>query len=360
MKKFDFVIGNPPYQEETTQEASKTNGQTPRKNVFHRFQLAADEVVESATLLVYPAGRWIHRSGKGMEDFGLKQINDNHLKKILFYPNSRNLFPNVDIPDGISIVLKDRRKQEAGFDYVYCNNGTETLVHMNPPKNELIPLDPQNLVITNKVKDFVEKNGLCYLHNRILSRSLFGIESDFISKNHNLARPYLENEPFDPETEVKLFTNDKAGPAGRSKWFIVNKDSITQNQQYIGQWQVVVSSAHGGGQEGRDNQLEIIDNHSAFGRARVAMASFESKVEAENFYAYMKSNLVRFMLLMTDEALTTLALKVPDLGNYRNDNDLISFTEDIDSQLFRLVGFTNEEISYIEKTVAKQGRKEMV
>lgn len=75
--KFDFVIGNPPYQEETTQEASKTNGQTPKKNIFHYFQMAADRIAGEATVMIYPAGRWIHRSGKGMEDFGLQQINDS-------------------------------------------------------------------------------------------------------------------------------------------------------------------------------------------------------------------------------------------------------------------------------------------
>ena len=31
--KFDFVIGNPPYQEES-ENKSKTNGQAPRKNIF--------------------------------------------------------------------------------------------------------------------------------------------------------------------------------------------------------------------------------------------------------------------------------------------------------------------------------------
>lgn len=72
------------------------------------------------------------------------------------------------------------------------------------------------------------------------------------------------------ENSIKLFTNDRAGKAGRATWFIANRDVITRNEDYITQWQVVVSSANAGGQK-RDNQLEIIDNHSAFGRSRLAL-----------------------------------------------------------------------------------------
>ena len=69
------------------------------------------------------------------------------------------------------------------------------------------------------------------------------------------------------------------------------KEKIAKNQSifYIDEWQVVVSSAHPGGQEGRDNQISIIDNHSAFGRARVALKSFKTEQEAQNFFKYVKS-----------------------------------------------------------------------
>ena len=35
--KFDYVIGNPPYQEEAESE-STSNGQKPRKNIFQHFR----------------------------------------------------------------------------------------------------------------------------------------------------------------------------------------------------------------------------------------------------------------------------------------------------------------------------------
>ena len=59
--KFDFVIGNPPYQEEAESE-STSNGQKPRKNIFQHFQIQADKIAKESSVLIYPGGRWMHQS----------------------------------------------------------------------------------------------------------------------------------------------------------------------------------------------------------------------------------------------------------------------------------------------------------
>ena len=107
--KFDAVVGNPPYQEEVKQWNSTTNGQARRSNIFHYFQMIADSISTGYVSLIYPGIRWMHRSGKGLTDFGLKQINDAHLSRLDIYVDSRDIFQDVDIPDGISIVLKDKK-----------------------------------------------------------------------------------------------------------------------------------------------------------------------------------------------------------------------------------------------------------
>lgn len=55
-KIFDFVIGNPPYQKESSQSVSKTNGQKPMTNIFQYFQEAADKVTNDASVLIFPGG----------------------------------------------------------------------------------------------------------------------------------------------------------------------------------------------------------------------------------------------------------------------------------------------------------------
>ena len=349
-KMFDFVIGNPPYQMETGElNQNSSNRQTPKKNVFHHLQLAADDVTEKTSVMIYPGGRWIQRSGKGLAEFGLNQINDCHLSKIYFYPNSKELFPTAAIADGITIVIKNAKKNTGGFDYIYCENGEETEIHLDNPGDNIIPLNPNDIVISQKIEDFVIKYGLSYMHNRILPRSLFRIESDFVSKNADKVREFSSDDDVDYVREIKLFTNDKAGKAGRAKWFVANKSIITSNADYIGLWKVIVSSANAGGQK-RDNQLEIVDNHSAFGRSRVALGAFQTEMEAVNFYNYVDSLFIKYAFLLTDEALTTLAMKVPDLGDYST-NGVIDFSENIDKQMYELVGLSDKEIDYLESVV---------
>ena len=115
-KLFNYVIGNPPYQKESSDSVSKTNGQKPMTNIFQYFQEAADELTEDTSVLVYPGGRWIHQSGKGMQNFGKKQINDKSLSVVEFYPDAGELFGEAaSLSDGITIVTKNHKKTSDGF-----------------------------------------------------------------------------------------------------------------------------------------------------------------------------------------------------------------------------------------------------
>ena len=64
----------------------------------------------------------------------------------------------------------------------------------------------------------------------------------------------------------------------------------------------------------------------------------------------MNTYLVRFAFLMTDENLVTLGMKVPDLQDY-TENQLVSFDETLDEQLFALCGFSQDECQYIVDVV---------
>lgn len=349
--KFDFVIGNPPYQQESENSKSKTNGQKPMTNIFHYFQQQADEISEESSVMIYPGGRWIHQSGKGVKEFGKKQINDPTLSTVEFYPDASDVFGRAaSLSDGVTIVTKKKHNAGNGFNYIYNEDGHETMVHAEYPGDKLMPLNPFDLPIMQKVDKVVDNKGWKFLHDAILPRSLFAIESDFTEKNPDKIKLFDGGNVDYSKGEIKLFTNDKAGKAGRATWFVANKNVITNNPEYVGQWQVVVSSANAGGQK-RDNQLAIMDNHSAFGRARLALRSFKTCEEAENFYKYVDSYLIKYMFLLTDEALSSLGKEVPDIENYTSNNGYIDFEKDVDGQLFSIFGLSNDEIKYVKNVV---------
>ena len=109
--KFSYVIGNPPYQIETSKKDTD-NGQKTTKRIFGEFQIETESIAKN-TCLIYPAMGWVLGGSKGLKEFGHKQINDLHLKALKIFKNATDVFPNVGIGDGISIVLKDMEREQA-------------------------------------------------------------------------------------------------------------------------------------------------------------------------------------------------------------------------------------------------------
>lgn len=351
--KFDVVLGNPPYQE-VVGKKDTDNGQKAVTNIFQHFQELADNLAQECTVLIYPGKRWIHQSGKGLKKFGFEQINDPHLKKIIYYADANDIFKDIAISDGISIVLKDNKKITPGFEYEYIENGSSHIIKLDNPGKDLIMINPYDKEISEKIEKFVEKNSLDVIGNsKVLNRALFKIESDFVEKNPDKVRLLTNDNKnnIDYSKSIKLFTNDKAGKSGRATWFIADKDVITVNSDIVNQWKVIVSSANAGGQK-RDNQIEILDNHSAFGRSRIALKTFDTKKEAENFFKFATSYIIRYTFLLTDENLSSLGKKVPDMLDYSDKNKLIDYTKDVDNQLQELFEISDDQMEYIKERVS--------
>ena len=352
--KINAIVGNPPYQEVVAQKET-ANGQKVSVSIFQYFQTISDQLGRY-TSLIYPGARWIHRSGKGLEQFGLTQINDPHLCFLKFFPDSTDVFKEVGIADGLSIVMKDTQKKSNGFRYVYSKKGKEVTIEANNPKEELFSLNPLDNEITDSLNCAIIKYGC--LHDAILPRSLFSIESDFVEKNPMLVRDYHEGDNYDPESEIKLFTNDKAGKSGRARWYIANKNVITTGREHLNRWKVIVSSANAGGQK-RSNQIAIVDDHSAFGRSRVALKTFVTEQEAKNFFKYATSEIIRFAFLLTDESLTSLAKKVPDLLDYSDANGIIDYNGNVNNQLYKLFGIDESNQHYIQEVLTSKENVKM-
>lgn len=347
--KFNAIVGNPPYQEVVAQKET-TNGQKRSSSIFQHFQIISEKLGRY-TSLIYPGARWIHRSGKGLEQFGLQQINDQHLSLLEFFPDSTDVFKEVAIADGLSIVLKDAEKRGYYFDYVYIEKGNRVKTKAKAPGEGLFPLNPLDNTIADKLDKMITTFGS--LHDSVLSQKLFSIESDFVEKNPHLVKPLEAGVAYNPETEIKLFANDKSGKSGRAKWYIAKREVITTGLEYLDKWKVIVSSANAGGQK-RSNQISIVDNHSAFGRARVALKTFNTEKEAQNFLKYATSEIIRYAFLLTDEALTSLAKKVPDLLDYSDKNKLIDYTKDVDAQLYDLFGIDSINQIYIKRKLSEK------
>lgn len=344
--KFDYVVGNPPYQIETAKKETD-NGQKTSKRIFGEFQTETESIAKNICL-IYPAMGWILGSSKGLKEFGYNQINDVHLKALKVFKNAIEVFPGVGIGDGISIVLKDMERERETFNYTFVNEGKKTTIQSSHPGDEVFITDPNQTIIIDKIKKFVSDNNLCYLKDTIQPRKLFGVESNFVEENPDKVRLYHNGDTL-ADNEIRLYANDKAGKAGKTTWFITNRNNIPQGQDLIDKYKVIVSSANLVG-DSRDRQLELLEPKTAFGRSRICLKTFDTKQEADVFMKYVSCDLIRFAFLVTGGLLTVAGKVVPDILNYKTET-VISLTEDFDKSFQKILGLTNEEVKYIHDFV---------
>lgn len=58
--------------------------------------------------------------------------------------------------------------------------------------------------------------------------------------------------------------------------------------------------------------------------------------------------IIRFAFLLTDESLTSLAKKVPDLLDYTGANGIIDYNGDVNAQLYKLLGIDDRNQQHIK------------
>ena len=115
--KFDFVIGNPPYQ-----EMSKNNKMT--RSIYPDF-VRSSQAIGQIVSLVMPA-RWMsgeNGSYRETQHFIDEMLKGDHLQSFHLYPNSSDLFPNVDIKGGVCFFVWNRAYSCDRVNYAITENG---------------------------------------------------------------------------------------------------------------------------------------------------------------------------------------------------------------------------------------------
>ena len=100
--KFDFVIGNPPYQDGDS-EASR------KPPVYNLFMDAAFKISDRVELIT-PA-RFLFEAGNTPKAWNRKMLQDPHFKVLVYESDASKIFPNTDIKGGVAITYRDAKQQ---------------------------------------------------------------------------------------------------------------------------------------------------------------------------------------------------------------------------------------------------------
>ena len=119
--KWDFAIGNPPYQESGT-----TNNKA--EAVYPHFYEGAEDIAERY-LLISPA-RFLFNAGLTPKVWNEKMLSDKHIKLEKYYNNSADIFPNTSINGGVAII-ETKKPEKSRQKAAGCRN-TQEVIYTQP------------------------------------------------------------------------------------------------------------------------------------------------------------------------------------------------------------------------------------
>lgn len=341
--KFDFAIGNPPYQDETLGD---NKGFAPP--VYNKF-LEAAYAVADVTEMIHPA-RFLFDAGSTPKAWNEKMLNDPHLQVLLYEEDATKIFSNTEIKGGVAISYHDRSK-EFGAIHVFTKY-------------------PQLNTILKKVSPHTEKKSLMdiiYIQNKFNLEAMYADHPELMAVIGSEGKDKrFRNNIFD---KVALFTETKAKEDdiavlgvinNKRQWRYFPQKYIDVAHDNIDKWKVLVVRVNGAGT--LDEVLStplVVAPFEGYTQTFIGIGAFECQSEADNALKYVKTKFARTMLhvLKVTQDNNRDVWKYVPLQDFsgKSDIDWSASVSAIDQQLYKKYGLTVEEISFIETHV-----KEMV
>ena len=100
--KFNFIIGNPPYQESGT-----TNN---KAEPLYPYYYSAAEKITDRYILISPA-RFLFNAGLTAKSWNEKMLSDIRITIKDYFHNSADVFPNTNINGGVVIIYRDANRE---------------------------------------------------------------------------------------------------------------------------------------------------------------------------------------------------------------------------------------------------------
>ncbi|MCI6927979.1 MAG: Eco57I restriction-modification methylase domain-containing protein [Ruminococcus sp.] len=343
--KFDFVIGNPPYQDNTLGE-----NETYAPPVYDKFMDEAYKVGDRVELIT-PA-RFLFNAGSTPKAWNRKMLNDEHLKVLYYKQNSSNVFSNTDIKGGVAITYHDNTKKFGKIEIF--THFTELNSVMKKVKNNSGFKTLSDIVITRTAYRLTDKmhqdnpnaeNQLSKGHRYDMSTNIF----------ERLPQIFFDKKPKDNNEYIQILGREK----NKRVYKFVRREYIN-NVCNLDKYKIILPKSNGSGAIGEVLSTPLIGT-PLIGTTEsfISIGIFDTEIEAQNALKYIKGKFSRAMLgilKITQDNPPDRWYYVP-LQDFTSDSDIdwsVSVAE-IDKQLYKKYDLSPEEIEFIETHV-----KEMV
>lgn len=320
--KFDVVIGNPPYQEETG-----AGSDSPIYNLF----LENAYKISHKVCMITPA-RFLFNAGGTPKKWNEKMLSDEHLKVAYYEQDSSKVFNGTDIKGGVAITYRD-------IDKDFGKIGTFT--HFDE-LNSILKKVSMHLFNRGNLGDILYK-----FNNINISNS-----KDYKKLEANIFTTLPELFSDNSGSKIKVI-----GLLNRSRIYKKPISDFVQDNGNLYKYKVLLPKANGSGAIGEVLSTPLIGEPLiGYTRTFIGFGSFESIKEAENLLKYIKTKFSRAMLgtmKITQNNETAEVWKNVPLQNFTPDSDIdwSKSIPEIDRQLYTKYGLSGQEIAFIEGKV---------
>ncbi len=338
--KFDFVIGNPPYQEETINNGRKN----PIYNIFMDEAYKIADVVE----LITPA-RFLFDAGQTSKKWNEKMLNDEHFSVLYYESDGAKIFPNTDIKGGVAVTIRN-----TNIAYGKIKIFTSY----------------------SEINGIIKKINSCYMAEEYLdsivsSRGLYRLTQEFFIDYPDASdklgagtgnmmvsnifdkfpEVFLESKPNDGNNYLRIL-----GRSNNNRVYRYVKSNYIQKNDYIETYNVILPKSNGSGIFGEILSSPLIAKPmDGATDTFISLGMFKTEGEAEALLNYIKSKFLRALLSVkkVTQDNPKAVWKIIPLQNFTDfsDIDWSASIADIDKQLYKKYKLSDEEINFIETKV---------
>ncbi len=337
--KFDVIVGNPPYQENISNNQKNAS---LSKQLFPLFIERSIELNAKYVSLITPS-RWFTADAQDKSFLKLREFikQNNHFVSIFNYANNKIVFNSVDIKGGVNYFLFDK-SHEGTVKFYECNEKEKKLYSRKLFEEGLDIIISVNeaIPILQKVKENSSFRSFIEITN---GRNAFGIVG-----KESVVKEITRSEEFKDSIELRC---------AKDEILYTERKYVTKNIDIMQSWKVFISKSSDGETINSDKEVSIIGKpyigkpNSACTDSLIPIGKFKVEQEAVNLQKYMRTKFLRFMvgILKVSQNVYQNVYQFVPLQNFTNKSDInwnMSIME-IDEQLFNKYSFTDEEKNYI-------------
>lgn len=314
--KFDVIIGNPPYQLNTTSSSAQA---IP---LYNKFVEQALELTPKYLSMIIPS-RW-YAGGIGLENFRNRMLNDDRINVLVDYLNADECFKNIELRGGCCYFLWNSNKRGlCSYSNIINEIPNTTLRRLN--EYDVFVRYNQALGIIQKIQSNTKK----YLSSIVSAVNPFGIPSS------------MKGEAKGGKEDVLLHSSKGIG--------YIPQRTLKSGLELSKKYKVLLSRPISGNMETPPFKvmalLKVLAPKEVCTHTYLTIGAFDAKESAENLKSYLETRFVRFLLLLSVSGMDISKEKfrfVPAQDFSR------SWTDDV---LYKKYGLTDEEIAFIESMV---------